>query len=165
MRFGSGGPGRTQDPGAAGFRCGHLGTIVERLGEGIAVFGIGPATRIYLALGATDMRKGFEGLYGLVRDRLQLEPLSGHVFIFCNKARNRTKILFWDGSGLWICAKRLQKGRFSWPSEDEEQVRVSLSHEELALLLGGIEVGRTRRKNWYRKELLPNEKVEKKAGD
>jgi transposase len=83
------------------------------------------------------MRKGFEGLYGLVRDRLQLEPLSGHVFIFCNKARNRTKILFWDGSGLWICAKRLQKGRFSWPSEDEEQVRVSLSHEELALLLGG----------------------------
>jgi transposase len=89
------------------------------------VFGIGPATRIYLALGATDMRKGFEGLYGLVRDRLQLEPLSGHVFIFCNKARNRTKVLFWDGSGLWICAKRLQKGRFSWPSEDQEQVRVS----------------------------------------
>jgi transposase len=68
------------------------------------VFGIGPATRIYLALGATDMRKGFEGLHGLVRDRLQLEPLSGHVFLFCNKARNRTKILFWDGSGLWICA-------------------------------------------------------------
>jgi len=129
------------------------------------VFGIGPATRIYLALGATDMRKGFEGLYGLVRDRLQLEPLSGHVFIFCNKARNRTKVLFWDGSGLWICAKRLQKGRFSWPCEDQEQVRVSLSHEELALLLGGIEVGRTRRKNWYRKELLPNEKVEEKAGD
>lgn len=129
------------------------------------MFGIGPATRIYLALGATDMRKGFEGLYGLVRDRLQLEPLSGHVFIFCNKARNRTKVLFWDGSGLWICAKRLQKGRFSWPSEDQEQVRVSLSHEELVLLLGGIEVGRTRRKNWYRKELLPNEKVEEKAGD
>ena len=129
------------------------------------MFGIGPATRIYLALGATDMRKGFEGLYGLVRDRLQLEPLSGHVFIFCNKARNRTKVLFWDGSGLWICAKRLQKGRFSWPSKDQEQVRVSLSHEELALLLGGIEVGRTRRKKWYRKEVLANEKVEEKAGD
>jgi hypothetical protein len=60
------------------------------------VFGIGPATRIYLALGATDMRKGFEGLYGLVRDRIQLEPLSGHVFLFCNKARNRTKVLFWE---------------------------------------------------------------------
>ena len=62
-------------------------------------------------------------------------------------------MLFWDGSGLWICAKRLEKGRFSWPNQDEQQARVILSHEELALLLGGIEVGRTRRKNWYRKEL------------
>jgi transposase len=123
------------------------------------MFGIGPATRIYLALGATDMRKGFEGLYGLVRDRLQLEPLSGHVFLFCNKARNRTKILFWDGSGLWVCAKRLEKGRFSWPSEVDQQTRVTLSHEELALLLGGIEVGRTRRKNWYRKELALSDKT------
>jgi transposase len=123
------------------------------------MFGIGPATRIYLALGATDMRKGFEGLYGLVRDRLQLEPLSGHVFLFCNKARNRTKILFWDGSGLWVCAKRLEKGRFSWPSEGDQQTRVILSHEELALLLGGIEVGRTRRKNWYRKELALSDKT------
>jgi len=130
------------------------------------VFGIGPATRIYLALGATDMRKGFEGLYGLVRDRLQLEPLSGHVFLFCNKARNRTKLVFWDGSGFWICAKRLEKGRFSWPNNGEDQqVRVSLSHEELALLLGGIEVGRTRRKNWYRKVVLTSEKVEEKAGN
>jgi transposase len=128
------------------------------------VFGIGPATRIYLALGATDMRKGFEGLYGLVRDRLQLEPLSGHVFLFCNKARNRTKVVFWDGSGFWICAKRLEKGRLSWPNNGEDQqVRVSLSHEELVLLLGGIEVGRTRRKNWYRKEVLTSEKVEEKG--
>src|ERR1700684_3510997 len=124
-----------------------------------SVFGFGPATRIYLAVGATDMRKGFEGLYGLVRDRLQLEPLSGHVFLFCNKARNRTKILFWDGSGLWICAKRLEKGRFSWPSEGDQQTRVILSHEELALLLGGIEVGRTRRKDWYRKELELSDKM------
>jgi transposase len=123
------------------------------------VFGIGPATRIYLALGATDMRKGFEGLYGLVRDRLQLEPLSGHLFLFCNKARNRTKVLFWDGSGLWICAKRLEKGRFSWPNDEAQQVRVILSHEELALLLGGIEVGRTERKDWYRKELELSDKM------
>lgn len=129
------------------------------------MFGVGPATRIYLAVGATDMRKGFEGLYGLVRDRLQLEPLSGHVFIFCNKARNRTKALFWDGSGLWICAKRLEKGRFSWPSEGDQQARLTLSHEELALLLGGIEVGRSRRKNWYRKEVFASEKVEEKAGN
>jgi len=55
------------------------------------VFGIGPATRIYLAVGATDMRKGFNGLHGLVRDRLQLEPRSGHLFLFCNQSRNRLK--------------------------------------------------------------------------
>ena len=79
------------------------------------MFGWGPATRIYLAAGATDMRKGFEGLYGLARDRLLCEPLSGHVFLFANAQRNRLKLLFWDGSGLWVCAKRLEKGRFVWP--------------------------------------------------
>jgi transposase len=79
------------------------------------MFGLGAATRIYLAAGATDMRKGFEGLYGLVRDRLQSEPLSGHIFVFSNAPRNRLKLLFWDGSGLWVCAKRLEKGRFHWP--------------------------------------------------
>jgi len=76
------------------------------------VFGLGPATRIYLAAGVTDMRKGFEGLYGLVRDRLSCEPLSGHLFLFCNAQRNRLKVLVWDGSGLWVCAKRLEKRAF-----------------------------------------------------
>ena len=117
------------------------------------MFGLGAATRIYLAVGSTDMRKGFEGLYGLVRDQLGLDPLSGHLCLFCNKGRNRLKVLYWDGSGLWICAKRLERGRFSWPSEGEHSTRVTLSHEELSLLLGGIDLTRTRRKNWYRKEL------------
>jgi transposase len=114
------------------------------------MFGLGSATRIYLAVGATDMRKGFEGLYGIARDRLGVEPRSGHLFLFCNKARNRLKVLFWDGSGLWICAKRLERGRFSWPRISGEQERVALTHEELVLLLGGIELEQTRRKNWYR---------------
>ena len=70
------------------------------------MFGLGAATRIYLAVGSTDMRKGFEGLYGLVRDQLGLDPLTGHLCLFCNKGRNRLKVLYWDGSGLWICAKR-----------------------------------------------------------
>jgi transposase len=124
---------------------------------------MGPATRIYLAVGATDLRKGFEGLYGLVRDQLQLEPLSGHVFLFCNKERNRTKVLFWDGSGLWVCTKRLEKGRFSWPGPEDQETRVSLSQEELTLLLGGLEVSRTRRKNWYRKEVELSEKKVKES--
>jgi transposase len=115
------------------------------------VFGLGPATRIYLAAGVTDMRKGFEGLYGLVRDRLSCEPLSGHLFLFCNAQRNRLKVLVWDGSGLWVCAKRLEKGRFTWPKSGDAQGRVILSHEELSLLLGGIDLAKAKHKRWYRK--------------
>jgi len=73
------------------------------------MFGFGPATRVYLATGATDMRKGFEGLHGLARDVLGQDPLSGHVFLFANRARTRLKILFWDGSGHWVCSKRLER--------------------------------------------------------
>jgi transposase len=58
-----------------------------------------------LAPGATDMRKGFNGLYGLVQDRLQCDPMSGHVFLFANAQGNRLKLLFWDGTGLWVCAE------------------------------------------------------------
>jgi transposase len=115
------------------------------------MFGVGPATRIYLAAGATDMRQGFEGLYGLVRDRLQSEPLSGHLFLFSNAQRNRLKLLFWDGSGLWVCAKRLEKGRFRWPAPVGGQAKVVLSHEELALLLGGIDLAGSKRRAWFRK--------------
>lgn len=114
------------------------------------MFGAGPATRIYLAAGATDMRKSFEGLYGLVRDRLLCDPLSGHLFLFSNAQRNRLKLLVWDGSGLWVCAKRLEKGRFRWPEAAEGEAKVILSHEELALLLGGIDLAQTRRRAWHR---------------
>lgn len=96
------------------------------------------------------MRKSFEGLYGLVRDRLSCDPLSGHVFLFCNAQRNRLKLLFWDGSGLWVCAKRLEKGRFRWPETAAEEAKMILSHEELTLLLGGIDLAQTRRRPWHR---------------
>jgi transposase len=124
------------------------------------MFGLGPATKVYLALGATDMRKGFEGLYGLVRDRLLCEAASGHLFLFCNARRNRLKILFWDGTGLWCCGKRLERGCFSWPSvSSNAETKVLLSHEELALLLGGIDLSRTRRKEWYRREEAGDKKA------
>jgi len=114
------------------------------------MFGVGPATKIYLAAGATDMRKGFEGLHGLVRDRLGCDPLSGHLFLFANARRTRLKVLVWDGSGLWVCAKQLQKGRFRWPEAKGED-RVAMSHEELTLLLNGIDLAQTKRRKWYRK--------------
>jgi transposase len=115
------------------------------------VFGFGPATRIYVAAGATDMRKNFNGLYGLVRDRLSCDPESGHVFLFTNARRNRLKLLVYDGSGLWICSKKLDGGRFRWPETDSAVNKIVLSHEELTLLLGGIDLNQTSRRTWYRK--------------
>jgi transposase len=117
------------------------------------VFGFGPATRIYLAPGATDMRKSFEGLYGLVRDRLQCEPLSGHVFLFANARRNRLKLMVFDGSGLWVCAKRMEKGCFRWPETHVGEAKIVLTHEELAMLIGGIDLHEVRRRPWYRKAI------------
>jgi transposase len=115
------------------------------------VFGVGAATRIFVATGATDLRKGFDGLYGLVRDRLLCDPMSGHLFLFSNAQRNRLKVLFWDTSGLWVCAKKLEKGRFNWPKADDAQAKIVLSHEEFAMLLGGIDLTQTRPRKWYRK--------------
>lgn len=115
------------------------------------MFGFGPATRIYVAAGATDMRKNFNGLYGLVRDHLRCDPESGHVFLFANARRNRLKLLVYDGSGLWVCAKKLDGGRFRWPERDSAAKKIVLSHEELALLLGGIDLTETRSRRWYRK--------------
>ena len=117
------------------------------------MFGMGAATRIYLAPGATDMRKGFDGLYGLVRDQLLCDPLSGHVFLFSNAQRNRLKIIFFDGTGLWVCARRMEKGRVHWPAVDQTQRKVVLSQEELTMLLGGIDLAQTRQRNWYRRPL------------
>ncbi len=98
----------------------------------------GGATRIYLA-GATDLRKSFEELYGLVRDHLLCNPLSGPLFLFTNGQRNRLKRLVYDGSGLWVCAKRLDKGRFRWPDQEGVSVtvaQVSKSTEKSSLCDG-----------------------------
>ncbi len=117
------------------------------------MFGLGPATKIYLSVAAVDMRKGFDGLYGLVRDQLGHHPLSGHVFLFSDRNWTRLKVLVWDGSGLWVCAKRLEKGRFHWPPAAAEQDRsVVMRAEELAMLLNGLDLKQAEaRRGWYRR--------------
>lgn len=115
------------------------------------MFGLGPATKIYIAVEAVDMRKGFDGLFGLVRDRLGGDPLSGHLFLFTNRTRTRLKVLVWDGSGLWLCAKRLEKGRFRWPAAENER-SVVMRPEELAMLVNGLDLAQAQpRKNWLRR--------------
>jgi transposase len=107
---------------------------------------LSPATRIFVALEATDMRKGFNGLYAWVQTMLKQEPTSGHWFVFLNKRRNRLKILTHDGSSLWILSTRLERGTYATLSgEGRSQC---LRPEELTLLLHGIES--TTRRSWHR---------------
>ena len=115
------------------------------------MFGLTTATRVFVAPGATDMRKGFDGLFGLVRDALGEDPLSGHLFLFANRDRTRLKVLVFDGSGLWVCAKRLEKGRFAWPKTGEGQNRITMRAEELTMLLSGIDLERARPRKWFRR--------------
>jgi transposase len=113
------------------------------------MLGLGAATRVFVATGVTDMRMGFDGLYALVVGQLKQDPQSGHLFLFANKRRDRMKILFFDGSSLWVCSRRMEQGRLHWPSSEDG--RVQLTREEFALLIGGIDLSATRKRNWYRR--------------
>ena len=115
------------------------------------MFGLSLATKIYLGADAVDMRKGFDGLFGLVRDQLGQDPISGHLFLFANRDRTRLKALLWDGTGLWVCAKRLERGRFHWPRAEQGSRSVTMRAEELTMLLSGLDLGQAQpRKNWFR---------------
>lgn len=116
------------------------------------MFGLGPATKIYINVEAVDMRKGFDGLHGLVRDQLGEDPLSGHLFLFTNRTKTRVKVLVWDGSGLWVCAKRLERGCFHWP-QATGKASITMRPEELAMLVNGMDLKQAQPRNgWYRGE-------------
>lgn len=125
------------------------------------MLGLGAATRIYVATGATDMRLSFDGLYALVVGQLQQDPRTGHLFLFANKRRDRMRILFFDGSSLWVCARRMEQGRLHWPSSEEG--RMELSREEFALLIGGIDLSATRRRKWYGRAVVEESESSTKA--
>ena len=95
--------------------------------------------RVYLSCGATDMRKSIDGLAGIVQSSFALNPFDNAIYVFCNKRRNRLKILEWDGDGFWIFFKRLEKGKFRWPHPGTEPT-MTLTTEELSVLLGGVRV-------------------------
>lgn len=94
-------------------------------------------TRVYLALGSTDMRKEINGLSILVEGVLELDPFSGHLFAFCNKRRSTVKILYWQRNGFCLFQKRLEKERFRWPETQEQVMEIGL--RELSFLLEGLD--------------------------
>ena len=94
-------------------------------------------TTIWIAAGVTDLRRGFTGLSAIAQTTLEQNPFSGHVFVFRGKRGDLIKLLWWDGDGLCLFAKRLERGRFVWPQA--EQGVVSLSRAQLSMLLEGID--------------------------
>jgi len=108
-----------------------------------------PAVRIWLGCQPVDLRRSFDGLAEQVRQHLQLDPLSGHVFVFRNKRSDRIKLLYWDEDGFVIVYKRLEQGTFRWPALTEGQTRVTVRAAELAMLLDGIDWQNARRSRRY----------------
>ncbi len=99
------------------------------------------------------MRKSFNGLYALAEDTLKVDPKSGALFVFCNKRRNRIKILYFDGTGLWVMSKRLEQGTFSWPKSSEAgRAKLSLTPEAFAMLTDGIDLRDGCRRSWYERD-------------
>jgi transposase len=116
------------------------------------MFGLSAAVRVYLAKQPADMRKSFDALSALVSG-LALDPLSGHLFVFINKRRDRVKILYWDRDGLAVWAKRLERGTFRIP--DAAADRVEMTTAELAALLAGIDLDKARRRVRYSRPATP----------
>ncbi|MDQ0899486.1 IS66 family insertion sequence element accessory protein TnpB [Paenibacillus sp. V4I7] len=92
--------------------------------------------RVFLACGSTDLRKSIDGLAAIVQESFGLNPFSSCLFVFCNRACNKLKILYWDHNGFWLYYRRLERGRFQWPAGKEEVV--AISSRELRWLLDGL---------------------------
>lgn len=101
--------------------------------------GLGRA-RVFAYAAPADMRKSYEGLSGLVREELSRDPLSGDLYLFVNRLRHRAKVLHWDGTGLCVYAKRLEKGRFACLWREVEGGELALSESELHLFLEGCDL-------------------------
>lgn len=107
------------------------------------MIGVSGRVRVFAYAGPADMRKGYEGLSALVRNELGRDPLSGDLYLFCNRLRHRAKVLLWDGTGLCLYAKRLEKGRFACLWRDDTRDALELTDSELRLFLEGCKlVGR-----------------------
>lgn len=109
------------------------------------MFGLSPAVRVYLATAPADMRKSFDGLSALAKGALQLDPFSGHLFVFADRRRDRIKVLYWDRDGFAVWAKRLGRGTFRIPAATAG--RVEMAAADLAALLAGIDLDSARRRH------------------
>ena len=104
-----------------------------------------PAVKLWFCPQPVDMRLGFDGLFALVRSRLQADPLSGHLFIFHNRGADRLKVLYWGGHGLCLWCQRLEAGRYHFPPPQGDNPGIELSAGQFQMILDGIDLSRVRR--------------------
>jgi transposase len=108
--------------------------------------------KVFLCTEAADLRKSFTGLWALTVNVLKDDPSSGSLYVFTNQRRNRVKILYWDGTGLWVMTKRLAQGTFNWPQGvNVENEKLSLSPEALGLILDGVDLRCGSLRPWYQR--------------
>jgi transposase len=109
--------------------------------------------KIFVALEPCDLRKSFNGLQALVTGRLNEDLKQGGLFVFTNRRRTRLKVLYWDGTGLWVLIKRLEQGTFAWPKPGQVNgVKLKLAPEAFAMLTDGIDLRGARMRPWYERE-------------
>jgi transposase len=110
--------------------------------------------RVFLHVGPTDLRKGFDALAGIVTTAFAQDPTSGHLFLFVNRRRDRLKILYWDrGDGLAIWYKRLERGSFQMPTATPNALSIEMSQTQLALMLSGIDLRSARQRKRYQRPM------------
>ncbi len=117
------------------------------------MFNFSTSLKIHLCVEPTDMRKAYNGLYAIAKHQLDLDPIDGSLFIFCNKSRTRIKLLYWDGTGFWVMAKRLEKGTFWWPSKKDCRGRsLHMQPEALGMLLNGVDLKGGNFRPWFQRD-------------
>ena len=109
--------------------------------------------KVLVAVEACDMRKGFNGLHALVSERLNEDLKSSTLFVFSNRRHTRIKIIYWDGTGIWLLTKRLERGTFSWPKQTRpEATKLKLTPQALAMLTDGVDLRGAKLRPWYERE-------------
>ena len=112
---------------------------------------IGPQIKVFLAAQPVDMRKSFDSLAALVDETLQLDPLSGHLFVFRSRRGDRLKILYWDEHGFTLFYRRLEEGTFRFPAPRENESSLTISATDLVMLLDGVDLSSVKRRPRYRR--------------
>src|SRR5580693_6789789 len=110
------------------------------------------SVRVYVCLTPCDMRRSFDGLHALVRDHLELDPFTGHLYLFASRRRDRLKILYWDRDGFAVWSKRLEEGTYAIPlAESADQRRREITAQELGAILSGIDLNQAQRRKRYQR--------------